>query len=110
MKLRIQGNSLRLRLSGQEIQQFKQSGQVSETLVLGPNPEQVLHYLLISREEATTLSAELRGNSLQVLVPAGAAAAWLSDPGQSLSATADNGTQAGLRILVEQDLDCRHRD
>ncbi|UOQ78948.1 hypothetical protein MUN84_10720 [Hymenobacter sp. 5516J-16] len=39
MKLRIEDNSLRLRLSEEEVQQFASSGRVAAVVSLGPAPK-----------------------------------------------------------------------
>lgn len=44
MKLRIRGNSIRLRLQRNEVEQLEAGGRVVETLALGSEPEAVFSY------------------------------------------------------------------
>ena len=108
MKLRIQGNSLRFRLSEQEVQQFGETGRVEEAVAFGLGPEQSLHYVLALREAVAAISVEFRGKAIMVYIPESAAAAWISNSDTALSGVADNGTAQGLKVLIEKDQDCRH--
>lgn len=110
MKLRIQGNSLRLRLSEAEVQQFAQTGRVAEAVALGPGPDQTLQYVLAQGENLAAITVEYSGTTVTVCLPGAVTAAWMGNVGAGLSATVDNGTEKGLKILVEQDQPCSHRD
>jgi hypothetical protein len=108
MKLRIQGNSLRLRLSEQEVTQFAQTGRVEEVVAFGPGVEQSLHYVLVQREAIAAITVDFTGHTVMVCVSEPAAVAWATNSHSHLSAVVDNGTAPGLKILIEKDLDCRH--
>jgi hypothetical protein len=108
MKLRIQGNSLRLRLSEQEVQQFAETGRLEEAVAFGLGPEQILHYVLTLREAVAAISVDFQGKAIMVYIPDSAAAAWTSNSDTALSGVVDNGTAQGLKILIEKDQDCRH--
>jgi hypothetical protein len=109
MKLRIQGNSLRLRLSEAEVQQFAQTGRVAEAVAFGPGPDQTLQYVLAQREGLAAITVEYSGNTVTVCIPEVVAAAWIGNVAAGLSGSVDNGTEKGLKILVEQDQHCSHR-
>jgi hypothetical protein len=108
MKLRIQGNNLRLRLSEAEVQQFAQTGRVEEAVALGPGEDQTLHYVLARREAVAGITVDFTGNAVMVGIPASVAAAWTDNADTDLSGVVDNGTAAGLQVRIEQDQDCRH--
>jgi hypothetical protein len=110
MKLRIQGNSMRIRLSEQEVQQFGQTGRVEEAVAFGPGPDQSLHYVLAWREAVAAITVDFTGKAIMVYIPESAAAAWIGNSDTGLSGVVENGTAQGLQILVEKDLDCLHRD
>lgn len=108
MKLRIQGNSLRLRLSEGEVQAFAQTGQLEAAVAFGPDASQILHYALVRREAIAGITADFTGHALTVYIPESAAAAWIENADASLSGVVENGTAQGLKILVEKDMFCRH--
>jgi hypothetical protein len=108
MKLRIQGNSLRLRLSEAEVQQFAETGRVDEAIALGPGEDQTLHYVLARRDAVAGITVDFVGNSVMVYVPESVAAAWTGNADTALTGVMDNGTSPGLQILVEKDRDCKH--
>lgn len=108
MKLRIEGNSLRLRLSEAEVQRFAQTGRVDAAVAFGPEESQILHYVLVRREAIAGITADFTGHAITIYLPDSAAAAWADNAEASLSGTVENGTAQGLQVLVEKDLDCRH--
>jgi hypothetical protein len=108
MKLRIQGNSLRLRLSEEEVQQFAQTGRLEAGVAFGPDPSQTLHYVLVRREAIAGITADFTGHAITVYIPESAAAAWIDNADASLSGVVENGSAQGLKILVEKDMDCQH--
>jgi hypothetical protein len=111
MKLRLEENSLRLRLSEAEVQQFAATGRVAYTIAFGPAPGQMLEYALERLPEASpTAIVQVRyeAGALAVEVPATMARNWtdtenIGFKGQVLVAEGQE-----LRILVEKDLDHRH--
>ncbi len=108
MKLRLQANSLRLRLKQGEVKRLMETGSVEESIRFFPGNE-LLTYRLEVSESAKALTARLKGTLVLVEAPADAARAWAGDAGQvSLEATqpADADTEHGLVILVEKDFAC----
>ena len=108
MKLRIQGNSLRLRVSEADVAQLQETGRVEEALTLGPKPEQTLRYVLLASPRHQAMEASFAGSTLTVYLPQETAARWTSSDENGLEQLIDNSTGSKLRILVEKDLDCRH--
>ncbi|MCC2545565.1 hypothetical protein LJY25_03845 [Hymenobacter sp. BT175] len=107
MKLRIEDNSLRLRLSEAEVQQFADQGRVACTVPLGPLPTDQLVYAL-ERAEQEEFQVIYEAGALTVTVPASLAQSWTSTDQNGLVATLPLASGQFLRILVEKDLDCRH--
>jgi len=111
MKLRLEENSLRLRLSEAEVRQFAATGRVAYTIAFGPGPGQTLDYALERLPEASAapgVQVRYAAGALAVEVPAALARSWtdtenIGFKGQVLVAEGQE-----LRILVEKDLDCRH--
>lgn len=108
MKLRIQGNSLRLRVSEAEVGQLTQTGRIGEVLTLGPLPEQGLHYVLLVSAKHQAMEAHFADNTITVYLPQQAAAQWINSDQNGLEQVIETGAGRSLRLLVEKDLGCRH--
>jgi hypothetical protein len=108
MKLRIQGNSLRLRVSEAEVAQFRETGHVEEVVIFGPTRKESLHYALIKSYENSEVTASFAENNITIYVPAAIASDWVHSEHNGFAAWLPNGTEKGLKILVEKDLDCTH--
>ena len=108
MKLRLQANSVRLRLKQGEVKRLLEDGALEESVRFFPGRETLAYRLELS-DAAAVLSARLKGSALIVEVPAGAARAWAAAADQvGLDAVqpADTGADQALTILVEKDFAC----
>jgi|SRR6476661_869586 len=115
MKLRIEDDTLRLRLSEAEVRDFAQTGRVAATVHFGSGEGQHLTYALErGSEPAETLPTEtpvqvhFEAGSLTVLVPFGLAKTWVESEQNGFTHDLPLATGQPLRILVEKDLPCRH--
>jgi len=111
MKLRLEENSLRLRLSEAVVQEFAQTGRVAYTIVFGPGADQTLHYSLEKMPVAAPAAAvqvRYAAGALAVEVPTPLAQEWTDTEKNGFSAQIIVAEGRELRILVEKDLDCRH--
>ncbi|MBC6991298.1 DUF7009 family protein [Hymenobacter sp. BT491] len=111
MKLRIEDNSVRLRLSDDEVQHFGRTGRVSSSVRLGPHPDDQLKYSLERLPEgdpSDTVRILYASGSMAVRVPAALAQQWVAGSDIGFSEKLHVTETQELRILVEKDLDCRH--
>lgn len=113
MKLRFEDNTLRLRLSGDEVEEFDKTGHLVVHVPLAPGPDGMLTYALQrapndSTAAAETLRVAYTSGRITVVVPEAVAQHWISSEEISLSATITIADESDLRILVEKDLGCRH--
>ena len=69
MKLRIRGNSLRLRLLRGEVEQFGKTGRITETIRFGTSTATQLSYVLEADGEARQISANFSDNKVTVMIP-----------------------------------------
>ena len=76
MKLRIQGNRVRLRLSSTVVSQLQQTGTVVETLIFGPAVDQKFRHALTQTATKNKLTATFYQNTLTVSIPENIAAHW----------------------------------
>ncbi|PSR56598.1 hypothetical protein AHMF7605_25425 [Adhaeribacter arboris] len=107
MKLRIQGNSLRLRLSEAEVTQFAETGQVEETIVFSPDKTNALRYILQQTSDKE-VNIRFTGNTITVFIPEPMAQKWVDTDLIGFDDLIELGNDQQLRIIVEKDLDCRH--
>jgi hypothetical protein len=104
MKLRIKGDSIRLRLTQGEVQQLADRGEVEERTRFGAGRE--LIYRLKRDAGAKVLNAVSIGTEIEVRVPAAMASEWCSTNLEGLAATQAIAPGAQLRIAVEKDYAC----
>lgn len=103
MKLRIRGNSLRLRLSKPEVEQVAARGWVEDSIRFAPDT--ALTYRLDVGDQPRP-SAAFGSDRLTVVVPKSQIDRWL-EPGEiSIQGKQPLGAQATLSILVEKDFEC----
>jgi hypothetical protein len=102
MKLRLQDNSLRLRLNRSEVMHLCQAGIVEEAVDFGLGA--VLIYRIQSRGVTDPLHAVFCGDSITVRIPAEPVAVWAAADEVGLYAQ-----QGALRIAVEKDFRCLTR-
>jgi len=109
MKLRIQGNSIRLRVSRSELAAFAETGRLEETVYFGPQVEMSLTYALVRDESLGCVSVSSAGNEVSVLVPAASSSSWSSTEQVGISGEVDLGMLGTLSVLVEKDFACLDR-
>ena len=106
MKLRIQDDALRLRLSRGDLHSLGHTGAVEATMHVGPG--QVLVYRLCA-SDVGRLGAEMEGGTVTVSLPRDWVDGWADDERVGFEATQDAGAGRTLAILVEKDFDCLHK-
>ena len=98
MKLRIQGDSIRLRLTVSEVAAVGRGETVRETTHLGAPP---FSYSLVPLADATAVDATFDGGAMRVSLPALIARRWAQTEQVSL-----HGTACAVSVLIEKDFDC----
>ena len=105
MKLRIKGNSIRLRLTRSELSEISERGVVADTIEFGAGS--TLSYALRADPTTDTPSASLDARGIVVRVPAAQVTRWVGDESMvSIRAEQGLGEQSLLSILVEKDFAC----
>jgi hypothetical protein len=102
MKLRISGNSLRIRVTRSELEALRGAGSVEEQLTL--SPEVALRYRL-ELTDSGPLRAELTDNCLTLDLPAASADSWFAETSVSVEGSQPVGS-ANVQLLVEKDFQC----
>ena len=106
MKLRIQGNSLRLRLSQSEVSQFSKTGFVEDSIQFGPGT--AFAYALESMSSLASPQALFSNGWLRIQVPGAEATDWARS--DRVGMEGDQPLESGKRlsILIEKDFQCLH--
>jgi hypothetical protein len=103
MKLRIKGNSIRIRLTKTEVSTLANSGYLQEQTIF---PNNKFAYCLQAVDEATGLSAILDNNKITLLVPKTFAADWPGNDVVGLDAKMQLTATESLYLLIEKDFVC----
>ena len=109
MKLRIKGNSLRLRVSRSELTRFLSPSRIEETIHFGPGPEAKLTYALESTPANTVTTVRYNPQQLTVTISEDQARTW-SEPGEvGIYTAVDIGAEGLLEVILEKDFACLDR-
>lgn len=106
MKIRIKGNSIRVRLEQDEISKISNGETVVNTTVFSPLDRLIFS---ISAWNLLVFGAELRGSTSHISIPAELLNNWSPGAELSIEGVIENGLEGGLRILIEVDLPCEHK-
>lgn len=105
MKLRIRGNSIRLRLLQSEIKHLSDNGKVSEKIQFGLSDNEILKYTLQVSPKAGEVFVGFCRNEICITLPEKTAKDWIETEKVSLEfeKSLDNDS---LKILIEKDFVC----
>lgn len=106
MKLRIHGDSLRLRLNRSDVEQFRTSGVCAAALRFDSNSQ--LAYTLETSSQLTAMEVRYLQDCIRVLLPLDMAQEWAGSDRISLSLNRTGAS--GPSLLIEKDFQCLHRD
>ena len=106
MKLRLQFNSIRLRLKRREVAQFPQGGRVEEKIIFGTADDQTFHYVLEATDVVSSPRGTITSKGIVVQVPVPAAMTWVYTDQVGIEGEQSVNSQANLRILIEKDFAC----
>jgi hypothetical protein len=102
MKLRIEDDSLRLRLKQQEVARLRANGAVDCAIHFSAG--RALTYSVVISLEASTITATYSGDSIRVALPQAVAIAWADSDQVTLESSGSS-----LRVLIEKDFQCLHK-
>ena len=109
MKLRIKGNSLRLRVSRSELAQFQAEGRIEETIHFTAAPEATLTYALESTLTSSPVSVRCGSREVTVILSQDRARIWEAQSEVGVYTTLDLGPAGSLEVVVEKDFACLDR-
>jgi len=104
MKIRIKGNSVRLRLTKSDVQALRETGKVSESTVISPG--NIFTYILQKNTEAPRMYCSFSEGKMTVHLPHDKLCTLIYTEEIGVQDYAENGQEGGLFLLVEKDLKC----
>ncbi|MGA2212304.1 MAG: hypothetical protein ABSH31_03425 [Bryobacteraceae bacterium] len=108
MKLRIHGNSLRLRLTQSEVAQFSKTGFVEDSVQFAPGVS--FAYTLESSSSIRASQVSFQNGWLKFQVPAAVGVEWFTTDRVGISGDQPLESGQHLSILIEKDFQCLHGD
>lgn len=106
MKLRIKGNSIRLRLLRSEVERLAERGSITDEVRFGTN---ALRYSVLISAEAEAIRATFENNEIAVLIPESEGQKWATSDDVGFEVEQSTGDGKTLTILVEKDFVCVDR-
>jgi hypothetical protein len=109
MKLRMKGNTLRLRVTRSEIERLIRTGRIEESTWFGIAPESCFTYALEQSPEITGTALRYAAQKITVLLPASHATQWKESDQVGIYAIVDLGSRGPLEVSLEKDFCCLDR-
>ena len=106
MKLRIKGNSIRLRLLKSEVERFASDGEITDEIAFGAN---ALRDSLQKSDTSENVHDRFDGNEIAIMVPGDLAISWTTSETVGFEVEQPIGNNEALSILVEKDFVCIDR-
>lgn len=104
MKMRVRGNSIRLRLTQSEVKIFGENNLIEESIEFGG--EKNLIYALESKSDVEKVKAEFNENRVVITIPRNEANNWINSNRIGIKAEQNIGGEKFLRLLIEKDFAC----
>jgi hypothetical protein len=104
MKLRINRNSLRFRLTPTDVARLDEIGAISEKAEFAPGVE--FSYTIRARSALHAMRANLDANSICVDIPTATVSEWRQSDAVELHHTQPLDNGGTLDVLVEKDFEC----
>ncbi|HJL92977.1 MAG TPA: hypothetical protein QGF04_04255 [Woeseiaceae bacterium] len=104
MKLRVKGNSIRLRLTQPEVQRMQTEKKVYESIDFGDDA--VLHYELRSEPCDKKILPIFKSNRITIVVDQAVINDWADSDKVSISGNYEISDQNHMILLVEKDFKC----
>jgi hypothetical protein len=106
MKLRIKGNSIRIRILKSEVERFAAEGRVVDEISFGTS---ALRYSLQASSDAEAVQARFDDNDIAIVVPEALASEWTTSEMVGFDVEQPIAGGETLSILVEKDFVCIDR-
>lgn len=105
MKLRIRGNSIRLRLTQSEVDQLSRTGKINDSVEFGGASPRFSYQLLTTADDEGA-RATFEDQCLSVSISASEAENWIRSEQVGIEEMQPIDGDSFLRILIEKDFAC----
>jgi|ERR1700722_3694859 hypothetical protein len=109
MKLRINGNSLRLRVGRSEVERLLGRERLEESIQFAPQPDAKLIYALEQTPSVSVPTVRYAEREVTVFLPSSLAETWCTSDIVGISERIGLGTFGTLELLIEKDFACLDR-
>jgi hypothetical protein len=109
MKLRIKGNSLRLRVSRSELARFQAGGRIEETIRFAETAEAKLTYALESAVQSSAVRVRHGFHDVTVILSEDQVRLWQAESEVGVYCKLEIGSAGSLDVIVEKDFACLDR-
>ena len=110
MKLRIKGDSLRLRVSRSEVASILAGYCLEDTIHFAPEASAKFTYALQQESTVSRPTVQYAGNKVTILIPADQANAWGVTDQVRIAEDISLGDLGTLALLIEKDFACLDRN
>jgi len=110
MKLRIRGNSLRVRVSRSDVARLLAGDRLEETIRFTPEPEAKFTYALQQEQYLSRPTVQYTENTVVILIPTDQANAWGTTGQVGIAENISLGNLGSLGLLIEKDFACLDRN
>ena len=107
MKLRIKGNSLRLRVLQAELTKFLDTGRIEEMIQFTPEEDANFTYTLGHDRSTSSIAVRYADRAIVIVLPTAEAESWAKSDQVGIYASVDLGSKGRLEVSVEKDFACR---
>jgi hypothetical protein len=109
MKLRIKGNTLRVRVSRSEVTRLLADDCLEETIYFAPEPSARFTYALRQEPSLSKPAVQYTENKVMILMPVAQATAWGVTDQVGIAEEISLGNLGSLGLLIEKDFACLDR-
>jgi hypothetical protein len=109
MKLRIKGDSLRLRVSRSEVARLLAGNCLEETIHFAPEAGAKFTYALEQDPSVSRPVVQYKENRVKILIPSDQASAWGITDQVGIAEEISLGNLGSLALLIEKDFACLDR-
>jgi hypothetical protein len=106
MKLRIAGNSVRLRVTRSEVAKLMDCGRIESKIQFTSDNGSELIYALERRPDIPTPKLRFQSPEVAILIPAEEVRAWAENDQVGIYTTVERGACGPLELIVEKDFAC----
>ncbi len=106
MKIRIQGNSIRVRLVRSEVTELGEGRPVQQQTAFSPHSKLVS--IIRPTQDSETATASLDASTITIAVPLCEIARWVNSEHVGIESDVRIDGHNSLRLIVEKDFECLH--